>query len=214
MSQNIYIAYKFNNAIEQTAVDIDLMIDFELVNNASEQISNILGLKNKGKVKNFDNLKKFYNIKYKAPCSLHDLKKNDDKFDICISTTALEHFTKEDLKKYLSDLKNILTKNILISSNIDYSDHYSHTDTSIGSLNYLSFSNKEWEKYDNSYLFQNRLRHQDYKRIFKDSGYKIKKIIEGRALQAPKNICSEFDIENKETYIGWAYFVIELNKAS
>ena len=209
LAQNIYISYKFESLIKQTAVDINLMIDFDLVNEASSQISNILGKKNKGKIKNFNDLKTFYNIDYKAPCALESLKDINKKFDMCISTTALEHFTIDDLNKYLSDLKNVLTKDVLISSVVDYSDHYSHTDKNIGALNFLKYSEKNWEKYNNSYLFQNRLRHQDYIKIIEESGYKIREIFKGKILKAPNKISNEFESENEETYFVSAYFLFE-----
>ena len=97
------------------------MVDFDLVNEASRQISNILGLKNKGKINNLVDLKKLYKIDYRAPFNLKDLK---NEYDMCVSTTALEHFKISDLKKYLSDSKDILKTDGLVSSIIDYSDHY------------------------------------------------------------------------------------------
>jgi hypothetical protein len=210
LEQNIYFAYRFDNSIKQTTIDINLMIDLDLVNQASKQISNLLGLKNKGKIKKISDLKDFYNINYKAPCPLENLINTDDKFDICISTTALEHFTVDDIKKYLSDLKNVLNKNILVSSIIDYSDHYSHTDKNIGALNFLNYSEKEWKKFNNPYLFQNRLRHQDYKRIFEDCGYSIKKVFKGPPSRTVEKISEEFDAKNNETFVTWAYFLIRL----
>ena len=209
LEQNIYISYKFNNLVDQTAIDINQMIDFELLNQASDQISKILGEKNKGRVKNLEELRNLYNIEYKAPCFLKELKIYNKKFDICISTTALEHFTVDDLKEYLVDLRYILSKNVLISSVIDYSDHYSHTDSNITPLNFLSYSKREWEKFNNSYLYQNRLRHQDYKKIIEESGYKIREIFKGKILEAPNKISNEFESENEETYVSSAYFLFE-----
>ena len=205
LEQNIYISYKFNNSIEQTAIDINEMIDFDLVNEASRQISNILGLKNKGKIYNLVDLKKLYKIDYRAPFNLKDLK---NEYDMCVSTTALEHFQVSDLKEHLNDMKNILISGGLVSSVIDYSDHYSHTDTKISNLNYLRFSKDEWKKYNNSYLFQNRLRHQDYKYLFGSSGYNIIEIFLGEPQVPPEVISDEFDINNKDTFVGWAYFLI------
>jgi hypothetical protein len=208
LEQNIFISYTFENLIKQTAIDINEMIDFSLVNQASEQISKILKLKNKGQVENLKQLKDKYNIDYIAPYNLENLKNSDVKFDMSISTTALEHFTIPDLKKYLENLKIILTNKGLVSSIIDYSDHYSHTDQNISSLNYLSFTSEEWSKYNNLYLYQNRLRHQDYTKIFKASGYKIKDIYLGKTIKPEIKISHEFDENNNETFIGWAYFLI------
>ena len=76
------------------------------------------------------------------------------------------HFSKKDLGDYLYKIKKVISANGLVSSVIDYSDHYSHSDKNISNLNFLQFSEKEWEKYNNPYLFQNRLRHQDYRKLF------------------------------------------------
>ena len=206
LEQNIYLSYKFGSRIDQTAIDINNMLDFKLFNDASAQIANILKLKNKGEVNNVSDLKVKYNIAYKAPFNIVEFTPNE-KFDICISTTALEHFNISDLQNYLSDLKRILNVNGLISSLIDYSDHYSHTDKNIDSLNFLSYSKNDWEKYNNSYLYQNRLRHQDYKKLFIDQGYKIVKIIKGNVTSPNKKISNEFDISNDETFLNWAYFL-------
>ena len=166
-------------------------------------------MENKGNVDNLKQLSEKYRIDYTAPSKLENLK---DNFDMCISTTALEHFSIKDIQNYLRDLKKVLTVNGLVSSAIDYSDHYSHTDKKISELNYLKFSKKKWEKYNNLFLYQNRLRHQDYKKIFKNAGYNIQKIILGPSLIPPNVVDGEFDFYNDETFIGWAYFLIKLKK--
>ncbi|MDC0449321.1 class I SAM-dependent methyltransferase [Pelagibacteraceae bacterium] len=209
LAQNIYISYNFNNSIKQTVIDINEMLDYKLFNEASEQVSNLLNLKNKGVVENLDQLKQLYNINYKAPMKIEKLKENENKFDMCISTTALEHFSVSDLKNYLKELKTILSGETLISSAIDYSDHYSHTDSSISPLNYLKFTELEWKKYNNSYLFQNRLRHQDYKKVFSELDFEILEAEKGPYLEKPNFISKDFDSNDKETFVGWAFFLIK-----
>ena len=135
LEQNIYFSYILNGQLDQTVIDISKMIDFQLFNEASRQISDLLNLKFKGSVSNQEDILDQYNIKYIAPCKIEDL--NDKKFDICVSTTTLEHFTLDDLKNFLKNVKKNLNLNGLVSSLIDYSDHYSHTDNSINSLNFL-----------------------------------------------------------------------------
>ena len=61
----------------------------------------------------------------------------------------------------------------IVSLVIDYSDHYSHTDNSIGALNYLNYTESEWAKFNHDCHFQNRLRHYDYIEIFKHCGFQI-----------------------------------------
>ena len=214
LAQNIYISYNFNNSIKQTVIDISEMLDFKLFNEASKQVSNLLNLKNKGLVENLEQLKQLYNIDYKAPMKVEELEENENKYDMCISTTALEHFSVLDLKNYLKQLKKILSGETLISSAIDYSDHYSHTDSSISPLNYLKFTELEWKKYNNSYLFQNRLRHQDYKKVFSEMDFEILEVEKGPFLEKPNFISKDFDYTDEETFVGWAFFLIKAREFS
>ena len=121
---------------------------------------------NTKKIKTINEIFRNYNISYRAPCSIEDIIKDNLKFDITVSTTTLEHFSIRDLRHYLGNLTKILKNDGFFSALIDYTDHYSHTDKNISVLNYLSFNEDKWKKFNNSFLYQNRLRHQDYVRIF------------------------------------------------
>ena len=185
------------------------MIDFNLFNEASLIISNLLNLKFKGKVTNQEEILNKYNIQYLAPHKLSDL--SEKKFDICVSTTTLEHFSLQDLNNFLLDVKKILKEGGLISSIIDYSDHYSHTDKNINSLNFLKFDESDWVKYNNSYLYQNRLRHQDYRKLFNDFNYEIKIEHKGNSAEKFQNISNKFDAHDDETFICWGYYLLAIN---
>ena len=150
-----------------------------------------------------------YNIQYLAPQKLSDLP--EKKFDICVSTTTLEHFSLQDLNDFLLDVKKILKDDGLVSSIIDYSDHYSHTDKNINSLNFLKFDESDWVKYNNSYLYQNRLRHQDYRELFNDFNYKIKIEHKGNSTEKFQNISKKFDANNDETFLCWGYYLLSIN---
>ena len=57
---------------------------------------------------------------------------------------------------------------------IDMTDHFSHTDSRITSINFLKFSAKEWTKYSNNpFAYHNRLRIYDYSKIFQNTGFRI-----------------------------------------
>jgi len=185
------------------------MIDFNLFNDASHIISNLLNIEFKGKVTNQKEILDKYNIQYLAPHKLSDI--SEKKYDICVSTTTLEHFTLQDLKDFLQDVKKILKDGGLISSIIDYSDHYSHTDKNIGSLNFLKFDESDWVKYNNTYLYQNRLRHQDYRKLFNDFNYEIKSEHKGNSTGKFQNISKKFDATDDETYICWGYYLLSIN---
>jgi len=208
LAQNIFLSYSFKQKIEQTLIDVSRMIDLDLFNKANDQISKLLGVNKLPFAKSIDDLKKNYNLNYLAPMSLSQIIKNKLQFDACISSTTLEHLSEEDLKKTFLLLKKIIKKEGIISASIDYSDHYSHTDKNIDNLNFLRFTNDEWNKHNTPMLFQNRLRHQDYRKFFKLNKYKIYEI-KGEVGKCPQNISKEFDISNKETFILWGYFLLK-----
>ena len=208
LAQNIYLSYMFDKKIEQTVIDVSKMIDLDLFNDANKQISKILNLKKFPDIKSVSDLKENYNIIYLAPMSLKQVFDNNLRYDACISSTTLEHIPKEELIENFKLLKRIIENNGIISATIDYSDHYSHTDKNISDLNYLKFNSNEWKKYNTPMLFQNRLRHQDYRKIFKSINYKVEEI-KGDFGKSPKYISDEFDKNDKETFMLWGHFLLK-----
>ena len=208
LAQNIFLSYKFNQNLEQTLIDITKMFDLDLFNQANYQISNLLEINKLPNVRSTADLKKYYNINYLAPMSLDQVNKKNLKFDACISSTTIEHLSMQDLEENFKLLKKIVIKGGIISAAIDYSDHFSHTDVNIGNLNFLQFSEKEWAKHNTPMLFQNRLRHQDYRKFFISQGYKLFEI-KGDYGKYPKKISEQFDTTNKETSMLWGYFLLK-----
>jgi hypothetical protein len=199
--QNIFLSYKTNLKFEQTLIDISKMIDLDLFNRANEQVAKILKVERRPFVKNNNDIKKNFNILYSAPTALNEIEEKNLLFDACISSTVLEHFPIKDLEETFT-----------ISASIDYSDHYSHTDKKISKLNFLQFSDEIWSKYNNSFLFQNRLRHQDYKKIFINLDYEIIDEIKGDYEKKPKLISNNFDVNNKDTFMLWGHFLLKFKK--
>jgi hypothetical protein len=78
----------------------------------------------------------------------------------------------------------------------------------------LKFTELEWKKYNNSYLFQNRLRHQDYKKVFSEMGFEILEVEKGPFLEKPNFISKDFDYTDEETFVGWAFFLIKTKEFS
>ena len=208
LAQNIYLSYMFQGKVEQTLIDISKMIDLDLFNRANEQIAKILNTNRLPFAKTIDDLKKNYNMIYLAPMRLDQISKKKIQYDACISSTTLEHIPKEELTENFKLLKKIIKKEGIISAAIDYSDHYSHTDKNISNLNYLKFSSSDWEKYNSQMFYQNRLRHQDYRELFKSIGFKTFEI-KGEFGQKPELISKEFDINNQETLILWGHFLLK-----
>ena len=209
LEQNIYLNYEFDNNLSQTVIDLSSMLDIGLFNEANKQIAKVLNINKKPYVKNINDIKNLFNIQYLAPCDIKEIENKKMVFDSCISSTTLEHLSLKQLSDTFLRLKKIIKKDGIISSLIDYSDHYSHTDRNIGALNFLKFDQNEWKKFNNVYLFQNRLRHQDYRNFFLKHNFEILEEIKGTIGEPPKNISNIFDASDKETYILWGHFLLK-----
>lgn len=184
LAQNLFISDIVTN---QIIVDLNKMIDFELVDNARNQISEIVALKSQCEISSCDELAS-YGIEYRAPYDASKTDFTDKSLSACISTNTLEHIPKDSIIVIFSELYRTLKDDGIVSARIDYSDHYAHTDKSISLLNYLKFDEKAWKRYNHNCHHQNRLRHYDYVEIFKRSGFVI---IEEELSYAENNIPTE-----------------------
>jgi SAM-dependent methyltransferase len=209
LEQNIYLSIKFNNRINQTVIDIDKMIDFNLLNFAKNQLQKKIKLSPKLKhIKNLKDLKNFLNINYYAPINIIDLNEKKN-FDAIISTNVIEHISKTHFEIILEKFRKIVKNDGILSFLIDYSDHYSHTDKNISSTNFLKYSELEFKKYNTPLLFQNRLRHYDYIDIFKNKKFKILKIIKGPKGDIQNTVSDEFKKNHKDLFVTWGYFLLK-----
>lgn len=124
----------------------------------------------------FDKFLDFCSIEYIAPGDATLTRLEDNSIDIFTSNAVFEHIPKEILKKIIQEGNRIIKNNGLFINNIDYSDHFSHSDKTISAINFLQFSEKKWKKYaGNRYMYMNRLRHDDYIELFKSANHEILK---------------------------------------
>ena len=134
------------------------------------------------KVPNFDIgnirklLKDIFRIEYIAPLDARDTGFESDSIDFVLSNATMEHIPADTIRGILNECYRIMTPGGIMSNAIDYRDHFSFSDTSITSYNYLKYSEKQWKILNPSIMYQNRLRHKDYIKLFKDSGFEILKI--------------------------------------
>jgi hypothetical protein len=56
---------------------------------------------------------------------------------------------------------------------VNCGDHYAYTDRTITQLNYLQYSDAEWAKWNNEFLYQNRLRARDFTAMASEAGFAI-----------------------------------------
>jgi cyclopropane fatty-acyl-phospholipid synthase-like methyltransferase len=153
----------------QVAVDLNRMIDLALVNKAVGTV----GVKLKRAVENLDDLRDFCRIEYFAPVDMQKTSFESNSFDACVSTNVLEHVPVDVIRGIWEETWRLLKPGGIVSAKIDYSDHYAHTDRSISKLNYLSFSDREWSRYNHNCHFQNRLRHKHHLELLESRGFEI-----------------------------------------
>jgi hypothetical protein len=94
--------------------------------------------------------------------------------DFHTSYTVFEHIPREILAGILEEGNRIIRADGLFVHMIDYSDHFSHSDTTISAINFLQYSDAEWARYaGNRYMYMNRLRHDDVLGLFQAAGHRI-----------------------------------------
>ncbi|MEA3421495.1 MAG: methyltransferase domain-containing protein [Acidobacteriota bacterium] len=114
------------------------------------------------------------NIQYLAPADAADIGLPDASVDYHISTTVFEHIPGVDIERILKEAKRILKEDGVAIHFIDLSDHFQHQDNSITSINFLRYSEKEWDKIaGNEFAYCNRLRVSDYLALFEDLGFDV-----------------------------------------
>ncbi len=113
-------------------------------------------------------------IYYSAPRDILDVvdfpKARPDFF---LSSSTFEHIPKDILMSILLHLRTLLKRGAYLSLHIDYSDHFSHSDSECGRNHFLQYSDKKFKKMNTWVCYQNRLRHMHYKEMFQRAGYSI-----------------------------------------
>ncbi len=138
-----------------------------------KKVNRVLKKYNLDQVKSSKDLER-YGIEYIAPFNiLNDKYLENKEINFFISTSTFEHIPKKDLELILIKLRSTLLKESYLSLHIDYSDHFSHGDPSIGRNNFLKYSEQEFKKFNTWIIYQNRLRHHHYKELFIKSGFQI-----------------------------------------
>lgn len=96
--------------------------------------------------------------------------------DFHTSYNVLEHIPPEILKHILEEGNRIIGEGGLFIHRIDYSDHFLHSDKNISAINFLQYSDGAWKWYaGNRYMYMNRLRHDDFLKLFQTAGHHILK---------------------------------------
>jgi len=104
---------------------------------------------------------------YLAPCDARKLPLADDSIDYHVSFTVLEHIPPDVLSQILREGNRVLRRDGLFIHCVDFSDHFSHSDSSVSSVNFLQFNEQEWSRLSgNRFMYHNRLRVDECESLF------------------------------------------------
>jgi predicted SAM-dependent methyltransferase len=163
----------------QVIVDLNRLVKKELLNDSIKRIGE-MGLKTldrfperliEGDVE--QELRENYGIDYRAPWDARNTGLAASSIDMVTSTETLQHIPVPDLSQILAECHRILKPGGLISAAITYDDHYSFSDRHISAYNFLQYSEDAWQLYNPPNHYQNRLRHVEYIRLFKQAGFSL-----------------------------------------
>ncbi len=112
-------------------------------------------------------------ISYRAPADARATGLPAGSINAITSTNTLEHIPPDDIAAIYRECRRIIDPSGVLSFQIDYSDHYSHFDSSLSPYNFLRYDEHEWRRYNNDLHFQNRLRHRDHVALVEAAGFEI-----------------------------------------
>jgi SAM-dependent methyltransferase len=90
---------------------------------------------------------------------------------LIVSNSVMEHIYPDVLSPILVEFRRLLRPDGCMSHVIDLSDHFCHLDANITPYNFLRFNDRWWRAIDNSIQPQSRLRVDDYRILFAETGW-------------------------------------------
>jgi hypothetical protein len=89
------------------------------------------------------------------------------------SNVVLEHVPISEVHRLFNEAARILRPTGYMVHLIDPSDHFSHTDPSVSAVNFLRFSEQEFQKYNSRFLYQNRIRASHWRGLIHQHGFEV-----------------------------------------
>jgi SAM-dependent methyltransferase len=112
-------------------------------------------------------------VSYHAPADASRTGLPSGSIDVVYSNSVLEHVHPDAIRGLFLEAARILRPNGVAIHSVNCGDHYAYFDRSITPINYLKYSQREWRRWDNGMLYQNRLRPIDFLNLARNSGLEI-----------------------------------------
>jgi hypothetical protein len=119
-----------------------------------------------------DELMSRASIEYRAPADAAKTGLPEHSIDIQTSYTVFEHIPRSVLRDILVETKRLLAPGGVALHHIDPSDHFSHDDGSILPINFLQYSDSEWNRLaNNQFAYHNRMRANEFADLYAECGH-------------------------------------------
>ncbi len=112
-------------------------------------------------------------VQYKAPADASKTGFSAASVDVVFSNSVLEHVPGPVIEDCFTEAMRILKPGGIVFHSVNCGDHYAYVDKAIDQLHYLQFSETQWKKWNNNFLYQNRLRAVDFTDMAKRAGFAI-----------------------------------------
>lgn len=112
-------------------------------------------------------------VQYKAPADASKTGLPDASVDIVFSNSVLEHVPAPVIEACFAEAMRVLRPGGIVFHSVNCGDHYAYTDKSIDQINYLQYSDAQWKRWDNEFLYQNRMRAPEFTDLAKRAGFAI-----------------------------------------
>lgn len=112
-------------------------------------------------------------VDYVAPSDAADSGLPDQSVDVVFSNSVLEHVTPEAIRRIMLETRRILRPGGLAIHSANCGDHYAYFDRSITQINYLTYPEGKWRRWNNGLLYQNRLRPIDFLHMAEAAGLRV-----------------------------------------
>lgn len=101
-------------------------------------------------------------VEYHAPGDASQTRLADRSIDVVFSNSVLEHVPPPVVDALFVEARRILADRGVMFHSVNCGDHYAYVDRTISQLNYLRFSDEDWAKWNNRFLYQNRMRAYEF----------------------------------------------------
>jgi SAM-dependent methyltransferase len=112
-------------------------------------------------------------ISYHAPADATVTGLEDGCVDVVFSNSVLEHVPRPVIARMMAESLRVLKPGGHAIHSVNCGDHYAYSDRRITQVNYLSYPEREWARWNNDLQYQNRLRACDFLDLARESGLEI-----------------------------------------